>query len=57
MNKKLDSLHTKILQSKFAENVTQEEIEALVVAKNDDWIRCSDRLPTEKEMIRITQRL
>ena len=49
MNKKLDSLHIKILHSKFAEEVAQEEIEALVVAKNDDWIRCSDRLPTESE--------
>jgi hypothetical protein len=29
----LDSLHEKILKSKFAEEVTEEEIEALVKAK------------------------
>lgn len=43
MNKLLDSLHTKILKSKFAEEVTEEEIDALVKAKeyNGDWIPCS----------------
>lgn len=33
-NKLLDSLHEKILKSKFAEEVTEAEIEALVKAKN-----------------------
>lgn len=41
MKKLLDSLHSKILKSKFAEEVTEAEIEALVKAKeltNDGWI-------------------
>ena len=47
MNKALDSLHTKILKSKFAEEVTETEIEALVKAKNNGWILCSELLPEE----------
>lgn len=47
MNKALDSLHTRILNSKFAEEVTETEIEALIQAKNNDWIPCSERLPEE----------
>ena len=49
--KLLDSLHEKILKSKFAEEVTEAEIEALVKTKeltnnnqslaNDGWIPCS----------------
>ena len=47
MNKLLDSLHKKILKSKFAEEVTEAEIDALVEAKeyNGGWIPCSDKLP------------
>ena len=43
MNKLLDSLHEKILKSKFSEEVTEAEIDALVEAKehNDGWIPCS----------------
>ena len=47
MKDALDSLHSKILNSKFAEEVTQEEIEALVEAKNNGWIPCSERLPED----------
>ena len=46
MNKALDSLHTRILNSKFSEEVTETEIEALIQAKNNDWIPCSERLPS-----------
>ena len=52
MKELLDSLHSKILKSKFAEEVTEAEIEALVKAKeltNDDWIPCSERLPEERD--------
>lgn len=52
MKKLLDSLHSKILKSKFAEEVTEAEIEALVKAKeltNDGWIPCSERLPSREE--------
>lgn len=47
MNKLLDSLHKKILKSKFVEEVTEAEIDALVEAKeyNNGWISCSERLP------------
>ena len=55
----LDSLHEKILKSKFAEEVTEAEIDALVKAKqglnenkqslNDGWIPCSERLPQERD--------
>lgn len=38
MNKALDSLHTRILNSKFSEEVTETEIEALIQAKNNGWI-------------------
>ena len=49
MNKALNSLHSKILKSKFAEEVTEAEIEALVEAKEHKggWIPCSERLPEE----------
>lgn len=53
MNKTLDSLHTKILKSKFAEEVTETEIEALVTAKNNGWIPCSELLPEEAKVILI----
>ena len=47
-NKALDSLHKKILSNpKMCEIVTEEEIMALVEAKNNGWIPCSDRLPDE----------
>ena len=59
MKNLLDSLHSKILKSKFAEEVTEAEIEALVKAKqvlnknkqdsNDGWIPCSERLPEERD--------
>lgn len=51
MNKLLDSLHKKILKSKFAEEVTEAEIDALVEAKeyNGGWIPCSERLPEQTE--------
>ena len=57
MKKLLDSLHSKILKSKFAEEVTEAEIEALVKAKeltDDGWIPCSERLPETEEMCWIT---
>ena len=43
MNKLLDSLHKKILNHKFAEVVSEEEIWELVKAKErgDGWIPCS----------------
>ena len=51
MNKLLDSLHKKILKSKFAEEVTEAEIDALVEAKENNcgWIPCSERLPEQTE--------
>lgn len=49
MNKALDSLHDKILNSKFASEVTEGEIEALVEAKNNGWIYCSERMPEEHD--------
>ena len=57
-NKLLDSLHSKILKSKFAEEVTEAEIDALVKAKwnmsekltsSDGWIPVSERLPSCEE--------
>lgn len=45
MNKLLDSLHKKILNHKFAEVVSEYEIMALVDAKNNGWIPCSERTP------------
>lgn len=58
MNKLLDSLHTKILKSKFAEEVTEEEIDALVKAKehNDDWIPVSERMPEDDRKSYIVQK-
>lgn len=53
-NKALDSLHKKILKSKFAEEVTEEEIMALVQAKNNGWIPCSERLPDENIEVDVT---
>lgn len=53
MNQLLDSLHSKILKSKFAEEVTEAEIDALVKAKqglnenNQGWIPCSVDMPKE----------
>lgn len=57
MNKLLDSLHKKILKSKFAEEVTEAEIDALVEAKeyNGGWIPCSSgTMPNENETIMLT---
>lgn len=52
MNKALDNLHKKILNSKLAEEVTETEIESLVEAKNNGWIPCSERLPdTEDDVL------
>lgn len=58
MNKLLDSLHEKILKSKFSEEVTEAEIDALVEAKehNDGWIPCSERLPEKNGMYLVTQK-
>ena len=52
MNKLLDSLHKKILNHKFAEVVSEEEIWELVKAKErgDGWIPCSSgELPVVPE--------
>lgn len=57
MNQLLDSLHSKILKSKFAEEVTEAEIDALVKAKqglnenNQGWIPFTERAadPEERE--------
>ena len=65
MNQLLDSLHEKILKSKFAEEVTDAEIYALVKAKMNmsenltssdvpdnnvgKWISVTERLPTEED--------
>lgn len=57
MKELLDSLHSKILKSKFAEEVTEAEIEALVKAKeltNDGWIPCSERLPQRGTRVLVT---
>ncbi len=43
MDKALDSLHNKILKSKFAEEVTEVEIAALVKAKGISCGDCSRR--------------
>lgn len=56
-SKELDSLHQKILKSKFAEEVTEAEIDALVKAKNnsnDGWIPCSVGLPKAHIEVWIT---
>lgn len=53
MNKLLDSLHEKILRSDFAKEVTEAEINALIEAKNDDWILCSDNLPEAGAAMRV----
>lgn len=50
-NKALDSLHKKILKSRFAEEVTEAEVKALVEAKSNGWIPCSERLPQESEPV------
>lgn len=53
-NEALDSLHKKILKSKFAEEVTEAEIEALVEVKNNGWIPCWERLPEENIEVDVT---
>ena len=57
MNKLLDSLHEKILKSKFSEEVTEAEIDALVEAKehNDGWIPCSKQLPPHSDDLLLIQ--
>lgn len=54
--KGIENLHTKILNDGFACKVTEQEIMALVNAKdiilkhtNDGWILCSERMPTKEE--------
>lgn len=54
MNKLLGSLHTKILNHKFAEVVSESEVMALVEAKERDWIPCSERLPELFETYIVT---
>lgn len=62
VNKHLDSLHEKILKSKFAEEVTEAEIDALVKAKsecnssrlNNGWIPCSERLPEPNTLVLVS---
>lgn len=58
MNKLLDSLHKKILKSKFAEEVTEAEIDALVEAKENNcgWIPCSERLPDAEADVLLSLR-
>ena len=58
----LESLHTKILNDKFACKVTEQEIMALVDAKdiickhmNDGWISVEERLPEPGRIVLITQ--
>ena len=57
MNKLLDSLHEKILKSKFSEEVTEAEIDALVEAKeyNCGWIPCSKQLPPHSDDLLLIQ--
>ena len=56
----LNSLHNKILHSKFAEEVTEQEIQALVMAKElleqpkADWIPCEVELPKENTEVWVT---
>lgn len=54
MNKLLDSLHTKILNHKFAEVVSEAEVWALVEAKERDWIPCENELPKETGYYLVT---
>lgn len=56
MNKLLDSLHKKILKSKFAEEVTEAEIDALVEAKeyNGGWIPCEKELPKDGVVVDLS---
>ena len=57
MIKELNSLHHRILHSSFAEEVTEQEMQALVMAKQlleqpkTDWIPCKERLPELDEGI------
>ena len=54
--KEIDNLHTKILDDKFACKVTEQEILAIVSAKeiirehmNDGWVPVKERLPNKEE--------
>lgn len=54
----IERLHIRILKDKFAEKVTEQEIEALVAAKeiirkhmNDGWIPVEERLPVKHESV------
>lgn len=54
----IERLHIRILKDKFAEKVTEQEIEALVAAKeiirkhmNDGWIPADERLPEIGEYV------
>lgn len=58
----IESLHNKILKDKFAEQVTEQEIDSLIKVKeivhyymdemnNDDWIPVEKRIPKEPKYI------
>ena len=54
----IERLHIRILKDKFAEKVTEQEIEALVAAKeiikqhmNDGWIPCAERMPGKDDSV------
>lgn len=57
----IESLHVKILHDKFASKVTEQEITALVDAKdiirkhmNDGWIPVSERFPETDDYILLS---
>ncbi len=57
----IERLHIRILKDKFAEKVTEQEIEALVAAKeiirkhmNDGWIPVEERLPEDNKYILLS---
>ncbi len=61
----IDSLHNKILKDKFAEKVTEQEIDSLVKVKEiirshmdevtgDGWILVSERLPEQYKLVEVT---
>ncbi len=64
MIKELNSLHHKILHNtSFASEVTESEIQALVMAKDllvqpkTDWIPCEERLPSESGTYLVTDKV
>ena len=61
----IDSLHNKILKDKFAEKVTEQEIDSLVKVKEiirshmdevtgDSWIPVEERLPEPYKLVEVT---